>query len=185
MVNPNTHRFKYCPACGSAGIGPDSVKSVTCRDCQFKLYINVASAGMAVIFDDDQRVLVTRRKFEPYKGTLDFPGGFAEPGETMEACIIREIKEELNLAISNLRYFFSTTNDYLYQAITYPILDFVFICRVTDFTPISANDDISEFLFIPVNDLDPAQFGHRSPRTVVDTLKNQFNQNPEWQPYEI
>ncbi len=46
------------------------------------------------------KILVTQRS-ESMKLPLkwEFPGGKLEPGESEEACIIREIKEELNLNI--------------------------------------------------------------------------------------
>lgn len=35
----------------------------------------------------------------PWPGAIDFPGGGAEPGETPEACALRELREELSLAL--------------------------------------------------------------------------------------
>ncbi len=52
---------------------------------------------MALILNEKNQLLVTRRKQDPFKGTLDLPGGFAEPGEGIEQSLIREIKEELEI----------------------------------------------------------------------------------------
>lgn len=56
--------------------------------------------GVAVIWNDQGQVLIDKR---PAKGLLgglwEFPGGKLEPGETYEACIQREIKEELGIEI--------------------------------------------------------------------------------------
>ena len=49
------------------------------------------------------KVLLIERAFEPFKGDWTLPGGRREPGETIEACAIREIGEELGLAVSELR----------------------------------------------------------------------------------
>lgn len=56
--------------------------------------------GAAVIIDAKGRYLIAQRRHEDMLGGLwEFPGGKQEPGETMEACIAREILEELGVSI--------------------------------------------------------------------------------------
>ncbi|MEM6452200.1 MAG: A/G-specific adenine glycosylase [Cyanobacteria bacterium P01_D01_bin.105] len=56
--------------------------------------------GVAVITDKQGNILIDRRKQEGLLGGLwEFPGGKIEPGETMEQCVSREIKEELGIEI--------------------------------------------------------------------------------------
>ena len=171
MNNPNTHLFNYCPHCGDKNLTADGVKSFLCCSCNFKFYLNTAAAGIALIFNKGNEILVTKRKYNPAKGLLDFPGGFAEPGETIEECLIREIREELNLSIASTTYFCSVPNTYTYQTVTYAITDVAFICRVDDFTPIRAGDDISEYCFLDLSHIDPSQFGLDSPRILLDRLR--------------
>ena len=56
-----------------------------------------------VISDKTGRVLLIRRKNEPFKGAYALPGGFVEIGETLEAGCRREVAEETGLAVSQLR----------------------------------------------------------------------------------
>ncbi len=56
--------------------------------------------GVAVIWDEQRRILIDRRRPEGLLGGLwEFPGGKIEPGETIEECIKREIQEELAIDI--------------------------------------------------------------------------------------
>jgi mutator protein MutT len=50
----------------------------------------------AAVVERDGRVLVTRRlKGTHLEGYWEFPGGKCDPGETLEACLRRELQEEL------------------------------------------------------------------------------------------
>lgn len=58
----------------------------------------------ALVFRDS-KLLITQRHPEDHLGGLwEFPGGKREPDETFEACLARELKEELGIevAVGNL-----------------------------------------------------------------------------------
>jgi mutator protein MutT len=54
----------------------------------------------AVIIDDQGRVLLVKRRYEPLAGRWSIPGGTLELGETLEAGIAREMREETGLDIA-------------------------------------------------------------------------------------
>jgi 8-oxo-dGTP diphosphatase len=59
----------------------------------------VLVAALALI-DEDGRVLLTQRpEGKPMAGLWEFPGGKVEAGETPEAALIREIREELGIEL--------------------------------------------------------------------------------------
>lgn len=58
--------------------------------------VNVSAAAIV----QDNKVLATRRGYGAYKDWWEFPGGKLEDGESPEAALIREIREELNVEIS-------------------------------------------------------------------------------------
>jgi 8-oxo-dGTP diphosphatase len=55
-----------------------------------------------VIFDPAGRVLLVRRKHEPFAGLYALPGGFVEVGETVEDACRREVQEEAGVKVSGL-----------------------------------------------------------------------------------
>lgn len=160
--------FKYCPVCGSEHFEVHNFKSKKCRDCGFTYYANPCSATAAFIVNDRDEMLVVRRAKEPAKGTLDLPGGFVDMGETVEEGMIREIKEETGLDVTNIEYLFSSPNVYVYSGMGVHTLDMDYLARVHGSVPaIKAADDAAEALWIPIAQVNPAEFGLTSIRNAV------------------
>ena len=166
-----TRRFRYCPVCGSSRFEANGPKSLRCSDCQFELFVNASAAYVALIYDDQGRLLVVRRRCEPARGTLDLPGGFADAGETAETGVAREVKEETGLDVTAVRYLFSLPNIYRYSGIDIPTLDLFFACEVSDIATLHAGDDAAEVLWLRPDQLRPADFGLASIRQAVEKLK--------------
>lgn len=51
----------------------------------------------AIIFDGSKVLIARRAPAEKLAGFWEFPGGKLESGETLKACLSRELKEELNI----------------------------------------------------------------------------------------
>ena len=57
----------------------------------------------AIIEFPQDTILLIKRDTVPFKGYWALPGGRAEPGETVEQTIIREVKEETGLDVAVVR----------------------------------------------------------------------------------
>jgi len=55
--------------------------------------------GVGAVIVQDGKVLLVKRKYEPLAGQWSLPGGAVEVGETLEACLVREMLEETGLEI--------------------------------------------------------------------------------------
>jgi ADP-ribose pyrophosphatase YjhB (NUDIX family) len=53
----------------------------------------------AVVRDGAGRLLLIRRGHEPSRGLWSLPGGRVEPGETLQAAVVREVREETGLDV--------------------------------------------------------------------------------------
>jgi len=62
----------------------------------------IVLVAAAALVDVDGRVLICQRpEGKQLAGLWEFPGGKVEPGETPEACLIRELEEELGIRVSH------------------------------------------------------------------------------------
>lgn len=62
----------------------------------------VTADVVAITKEEEPKVLLIQRGFEPYKGCWALPGGFLEMDETTEECAIRELEEETGLKLDGM-----------------------------------------------------------------------------------
>jgi mutator protein MutT len=110
-------------------------------------------------------VLISRRLHGSHLGGLwEFPGGGIEPDETLEQCLVREIREELNLTVRVGRPCISVEQAYPEKHV---ILHF-FFCVPVSGTPEALG--CQEFRWVPVTELDQFEFP-AADKPVIELLK--------------
>lgn len=166
-MNHPLEKFVYCPQCGSPSFVVHNDLSRHCEDCGLTYYANPRAATAALIINSHGELLVVRRKKEPAKGTFDLPGGFADMEESAEEGVAREVREETGLRVTACQYLFSLPNIYLYSGLEIHTLDLFFRCTVADATHVEAMDDVAESLWLPIDKINPEEFGLRSIRQGV------------------
>jgi ADP-ribose pyrophosphatase YjhB (NUDIX family) len=93
--------FRYCPICGAdlERFEEDDSVRMKCGECGYVQYLNPSPAAGILVRDEDGRILLVRRKFEPYRGLWTMPAGFIEYDEDAASTAVRELEEETGLVI--------------------------------------------------------------------------------------
>jgi NAD+ diphosphatase len=100
---------QFCPVCGSKNILAAAICK-KCPNCGKEQFPPVTVAILAVVTrknsaapGGDEILLARSRMFTRNYHSLI--AGFLEAGETLEACVEREVLEETSLSVNNVRYF--------------------------------------------------------------------------------
>ena len=100
-----THQF--CGRCGTATEAAPGERAMRCPSCGLSAFPRLAPAMITLVTrgDDgpDQEALLARGVLwkVPMYSCL---AGFVEPGESLEGAVVREVKEEVGLTVSDVRY---------------------------------------------------------------------------------
>ena len=153
------------------------VSAVATIAAVLRLYINTATAVGGLI-EVDGGLLMAVRAREPGKGLLDLPGGFLEFGEDAETGLRREIREELNIEVENLRYFSTGPNTYTYRDFTYHTCDIFFTCQPVSLDGLAAHDDVQATCVRSPRDIDDDELAFSSMRRVAERIPRAVNYDP-------
>lgn len=140
------------------------------------------SPAVGVFFiGEDNKVLMSVRAREPFKGDYDTVGGFVDAGETFEEALEREIKEETGLDSSSygsLNYLCSSTNIYPYQGEPKDVLSIFFYAEIDrDAKPI-AQDDVAELKYVDLDKIDMDRVGAQDIKVAVLAMREQLIRSP-------
>ncbi|MEM8664961.1 MAG: (deoxy)nucleoside triphosphate pyrophosphohydrolase [Pseudomonadota bacterium] len=88
----------------------------------------------ALLVDGEGNILIAQRpEGKAMAGLWEFPGGKLEPGETPEAALVRELDEELGIAVDPADLSPFTFASHTYQ--TFHLLMPLYLCKVWGGTP--------------------------------------------------
>ena len=120
------YSFRLCPRCGLKKDNAEKQRFFHCDGCDFSFYFNPATAVVGIVTDAEGRVLLIRRANEPAKGKLAMPGGFVDFNEPVEDALRREMREEVNVQLSQVQFLCSFPNRYVFKGLTYHTVDLFF-----------------------------------------------------------
>jgi 8-oxo-dGTP diphosphatase len=97
------------------------------------------------LVDADHRVLLSQRPAgKSMAGLWEFPGGKLRPGETPEACLIRELREELGLDVAARCLAPLTFASHAYP--DFHLLMPLYVCRVWEGLPVAREGQALKWL---------------------------------------
>ncbi len=96
---------KYCGCCGAAMIGVPEESALKCVSCGQIVYPRISPAVIVAVVRDRQILLARAGRFPT--AMYSVLAGFVEPGESLEDCVRREIREEVGIEVKEIKYFAS------------------------------------------------------------------------------
>lgn len=96
-----THQF--CSQCGHPARDKEDETAKVCASCGFVSF-PVPSPAIIVAVTREEKILLARASRFP-KEIYSVLAGFVEPGESLEECVRREVREEVGLEVTGIRYF--------------------------------------------------------------------------------
>lgn len=96
---------QFCGRCGSPTQEDEKERMLRCPHCGNLIYPKIAPAVIVAVTDGD-RLLMTRYQGREYTGYA-LIAGFNEIGETAEDTVRREVREEVGLEVTDIRYYAS------------------------------------------------------------------------------
>jgi NAD+ diphosphatase len=93
---------QYCGRCGTP-TNHASDRAKVCPACELRAYPRLSPAVIMAVTRGEE-LLLAHGVRHPAK-MYSVLAGFAEPGETLEECVAREVGEEVGLQVGDIRYF--------------------------------------------------------------------------------
>lgn len=94
---------QYCGRCGSRTGMSETERAKKCPRCGLLAFPRLSPAIIVLVQRHHELLLARPYHFPP--GLYSVIAGFVEPGETLEEAVVREVREEVGLAIKDIRYF--------------------------------------------------------------------------------
>jgi NAD+ diphosphatase len=94
---------RYCGRCGAETERQTAELARVCPRCGLQQFPRISPAVIVRIERGDEILLARSPHFAP--GVYSTLAGFVEPGESLEDTVVREVREEVGVEVTNVRYF--------------------------------------------------------------------------------
>ncbi len=95
----------YCGLCGARMLRLEEEHARYCPNCDRTIFPRTSPAVIVMVVKENTILLARSPRFPP--GMYSVIAGFVSPGETLEDCVRREVREEVGIEVAGIRYFAS------------------------------------------------------------------------------
>ncbi|MDP8202382.1 MAG: NUDIX hydrolase [Candidatus Tenebribacter burtonii] len=151
------NNVNFCLKCGNKmelRVDKEGKIRPKCTKCNWTYYKNPIPASACVILNDQNKVVIIKRKFEPNAGDWALPSGYVEIDQTPAECAVDEMKEETSLdgeVIVQLGY------DTEFSPIYEKVISFGFLMKITG-GKLQAGDDAVDARYVSFDELPDIAF---------------------------
>jgi len=94
---------KYCGKCGMVMSDSARERARHCENCGNTVYPRISPAVIVAVIREGKLLMARAARFR--SKFYSVIAGFIEPGESAEECVKREVQEETNIRIKDIKYF--------------------------------------------------------------------------------
>lgn len=152
------HRF--CGSCGQPMTQIRWERAMYCQPCDLRSYPRISPSMIVLVTRGDEILLARSPRF--VTGVYSTLAGFAEPGESAEDCLAREVREEVAVEVKNIQYVGS-------QCWPFPhSMMLGFHAEYAGGEIVMQPDEIEDAQWFNVHDLPPLPAGRSIARYLID-----------------
>lgn len=163
------HRF--CGSCGQAMQQAVGHRMMQCHPCQLQQYPRLSPSMIVVVSRGDEILLARSPRF--VTGMYSALAGYVEPNETVEHCVAREVREEVSIDISDIRYITSQNWPFPHSL----MLGFHAQYKSGEIVP--QPDEIEDAQWFSIHDLPPLPAQNSIARYLIDVYVAKRLGHPE------
>jgi 8-oxo-dGTP diphosphatase len=136
--------------------------------------------GVGAVIVEEGRVVLVRRRYEPLKGRWSLPGGALEIGETLEAGVVREMREEtgLDVEVGPVIEVFDRIMLDDERRVRYHFVLVDYLCRPLG-GELCAGSDVDSAVFADAAELDAYALTDKATAVIQRALEMSRETNPE------
>jgi 8-oxo-dGTP diphosphatase len=155
--NNRYQNINYCTKCGSKLTiknDREDKQRPHCDNCGWIYYKNPVPAAACVILNENNQIVIIKRRFEPHAGEWALPSGYIEIDQTPAEAAVAEMYEETSLVgkvDTFLDYFVGSSP--IYES----IISFGFLMKVEGGS-LQAGDDAVEARYVDIDKLPEIAF---------------------------